>query len=140
MNSGYACKMGARNNHLYSLLLSVDTVPLICSDCSIWNKCTLIQTFYIKLQDMMLLQIISLHIAEDFQFDHFGKISYSTSCLPISLNICSFFATEFNMFNQKSIKSTGLFFFLYYTVCISNKSIFQIEVNIKQIIYQSNTL
>lgn len=44
------------------------------------------------------------------------------------------------MFNQKSIKSTGLFFFLYYTVCISNKSIFQIEVNIEQIIYQSNTL
>lgn len=42
------------------------------------------------------------------------------------------------MFNQKSIKSTGLFFFLYYTVCISNKSIFQ--VNIEQIIYQSNTL
>lgn len=89
---------------------------------------------------MMLLQIISLHIAEDFQFEHFGKVSYSTSCLPISWNICSFFATEFNMFNQKSIKSTGLFFFLYYTVCISNKSIFQIEVNIEQIIYQSNTL
>lgn len=44
------------------------------------------------------------------------------------------------MFNQKSIKSTDLFFFLYYTVCISNKSIFQIEVNIEQIIYQSNTL
>lgn len=44
------------------------------------------------------------------------------------------------MFNQKPIKSTGSFFFLYYTVCISNKSIFQIEVNIEQIIYQSNTL
>lgn len=44
------------------------------------------------------------------------------------------------MFNQKPIKSTGLFFLLYYTVCISNKSIFQIEVNIEQIIYQSNTL
>lgn len=42
------------------------------------------------------------------------------------------------MFNQKPIKSTGLFFFLYYTVCISNKSIFQ--VNIEQIIYQSNTV